>query len=125
MGKAHRILPLLALIGALFAIPASAQQGAANRLYVVIYVDSLPNFAADTAKILQQYATDARKDPGSVRLEVLRDVNRANHFTIVELWESRQAFEAHLAIEHTKQFRQNIQPKLGSPFDERMYNVLQ
>ena len=125
MSKAHRILLLLALIGLVSARPASAQQPApAKQLYVVTYVDVFPNFAADTNKLLQQFASDSRKDPGSVRFEVLRDVERSNHFTIVEVWQNRQAYDAHLALEHTKQFREKIQPGLGSPFDERYYNAL-
>jgi quinol monooxygenase YgiN len=125
MSKAHRILLLLALIGMALAVPASAQQPAsAKQLYVVTYVDVFPNFAADTNKLLLQFASDNRKDPGFVRFEVLRDVERANHFTIVEVWQNRQAYDAHLMLDHSKQFREKIQPYLGSPFDERLYNAM-
>ncbi len=125
MSKAHRILFLLALMGAVAAAPASAQQpAAAKQFYVVTYVDVFPNYAADTNKLLQQFAADSRKDPGSVRFEVPRDTERANHFTIVEVWQNKQAYDAHLALDHTKQFRDKIQPGLGSPFDERYYNSL-
>jgi len=106
---------------ALAALAAGAQQQAPKQLYVVTYIDVFPNYAADTNKFLLQFAADSRKDNGSVRFEVLRDVERTNHFTIVEVWQTRQAYEAHLALDHTKQFREKIQPGLGSPFDERLY----
>ena len=127
MKFAHRmLLPLLLLFLSLsFAGPAQAQPDQAKTLYVVTYVDVFPNFAADTAKLLQQFASDSRKDPGSVRFEILRDIERANHFTIVEVWQSRQAYEAHTGLAHTKTFREKIQPGLGSPFDERLYYMLQ
>jgi quinol monooxygenase YgiN len=100
------------------------QQQAAQQLYVVTYVDVYPNFAADGAKFLQQFAADSRKDPGSVRFEVMKDTARQNHMAIVEVWRDRKAFEAHLAAPHTKAVREKIQQMLGSPFDERLYNLL-
>ena len=55
-----------------------------------------------------------------MRFEVLRDVERTNHFTVVEIWKSRAAYEAHLMAPHSKPFRDKLQPWLGSPFDERL-----
>ena len=104
--------------------PASAQE-ADERLYVVTHIDVLgQNGAAEAAKMLHQFAADSRKDQGSVRFEVLRDPDRLNHFTIVEVWRTRQDFESHLAATHTKAFREKLQPMLGSPFDERLHKLL-
>ncbi|HUI79287.1 MAG TPA: putative quinol monooxygenase [Bryobacteraceae bacterium] len=124
MIRAYRILPLAALLSLVLVQPASAQQDQA-KLYVVTYVDVFPQGAADTNKWLHEFAADSRKDPGSVRFEVLRDVERSNHFTIVEVWQTRQAYEAHLGLEHTRKFRENLQKYLGSPFDERLYHNLE
>ena len=107
------------LLGVLFA-----QQKGEPQLHVVTYVDVYPNFAADTAKLLQQFAADNRKDAGFVRFEALRDVARVNHFAIVEVWQNQKAYEAHLTAPHTKAFRDQLQMGLGSPFDERLYNDL-
>jgi len=101
---------------------AEAKPGA---LYVVTYIDVFPNFTDDTLKALRQFATDSRKDHGSMRFEFLQDVVRTNHFSVVEVWQNRQAYDAHLTQEHTKRFREKIQPGLGSPFDERLYNLVQ
>ena len=112
----------------LFAfLPVSAPaQDPGQKLYVVTHVDiGGPALAAEGAKLLQQFATDSVKDPGSVRFELLREPTRINHFTIVEVWQSKQAFEAHLIAAHTKSFREKIQPLLGSPFDERLHILLQ
>jgi quinol monooxygenase YgiN len=109
----------------LAALPAPAQDPG-QKLYVVTHVDiGGPALAAEGAKLLQQFATDSVKDPGSVRFELLREPNRINHFTIVEVWQNKQAFEAHLTLPHTKSFREKIQPLLGSPFDERLHILLQ
>jgi quinol monooxygenase YgiN len=107
--------------------PAPAQEPG-QRLYVITHVDIFgpsPAAALEAAKMLQQFAADSRNDPGSVRFEVLREPNRLNHFTLVEVWQSRQDFETHLATSHSKAFREKIQPMLGSPFDERLHILLQ
>jgi quinol monooxygenase YgiN len=109
----------------LAALAVWGQRDAAKQLYVVTYIDVFPNFAANTNNLLLQFAADSRKDTGSVRFEVLRDVERTNHFTVVEVWQSRQAYEAHLTLDHSKLFREKLQPGLGSPFDERMYYQMQ
>jgi quinol monooxygenase YgiN len=104
--------------------PAGAQE-ADERLYVVTHVDVLgPNGAAEAAKMLHQFAADSRNDQGSVRFEVLRDPDRLNHFTLVEVWRTRQDFESHLAASHSRAFREKLQPMLGSPFDERLHKLL-
>ena len=71
------------------------------------------------------FAADSRKDKGSVRFELLQDLSRKNHFSIVEVWESQAAFDIHLEAAHSKQFREKLQPMLGSPFDERLHSIMQ
>src|ERR1041385_7949881 len=97
------------LLVVLFLGGLSAQQKGEPQLHVVTYVDVYPNFAADTAKLLQQFAADNRKDAGFVRFEALRDVARVNHFAIVEVWRSKQDYDARLAAPHSKQFREQLQ----------------
>jgi quinol monooxygenase YgiN len=124
MIRAFRILPLITLLSLVLVQRAPAQQDQ-SKLYVVTYVDVFPQGAADTNKWLRDFAADSRKDPGSVRFEILRDVERSNHFTIVEVWQTRQQYESHLALEHTRRFREKLQMYLGSPFDERLYHTLE
>jgi quinol monooxygenase YgiN len=119
--------PLAVLLYLGSTLPASAQEPG-QKLYVVTHVDIFgpqPTAAAEAARMLQQFAADSLKDPGAVRFEVLREPTRLNHFTLVEVWQSRQDFETHLAAGHSKAFREKIQPMLGSPFDERLHILLQ
>jgi quinol monooxygenase YgiN len=122
--KRNTLLLTILLSGAFCLGVLFAQQKGEPQLHVVTYVDVYPNFAADTAKLLQQFAADNRKDAGFVRFEALRDVARANHFAIVEVWQNQKAYDAHLEAPHTKAFRDALQKGLGSPFDERLYNAL-
>ena len=95
-------------------------QAAGGRLHVVSHVDVIPKFSDDTAKALQAYAVDSRKDAGALRLDVLVEAGRPNHFTLIELWESRAAYDAHIGKDHTRAFREKLHPWLGSPYDERL-----
>ncbi|MEP7355179.1 MAG: antibiotic biosynthesis monooxygenase [Acidobacteriota bacterium] len=104
---------------------ASPASSAAQRLYVVTHVDLTPPNIASAAKLLNDFAAEARRDPGAVRYEVMVEPDRRNHIAIVSVWESRELFEKHLALEHTKLFREKLQPMLGGPLDERWHVLLQ
>ena len=109
----------LLLLGAVAALAQDA------KLYVVTHVDFTPNYTVDGGKLLEKFAADTRKDKGAVRVELLQDVGRKNHFTMVEIWENQAAFDAHLEADHTKQYREKLQPMLGSPFDERLHHIIE
>jgi quinol monooxygenase YgiN len=113
---------LLALVALTFAGSGVRAQGPMDKLFVVTHVDLTPNYEADGVKLLQQFAAESRHDPGVVRFELLQDNGRKNHFTLVEVWENQKAFEGHESAEHTKNFREKLQPMLGSPFDERLHH---
>jgi quinol monooxygenase YgiN len=101
------------------------QKGAlADAIFVVSHVDLAPDAVPAGKPALQQYAADSRKDPGALRIELLQQSDRPNHFTIVSVWASEKAFNAHLSAAHTKDFRAKIQAGLGSPFDERLHNLV-
>ena len=122
----NRILSTLLIFGAI--TPLSAQQAPAKstgNIYAVTHVDIAGGGDLSAPiKMLREFAADARKDAGCVRFEVIQQVDRLNHFTIVSVWRTRDAFESHTAAQYTKQFRQKIQPFLGSPFDERLHSLL-
>ena len=117
------ILALSVPLIAGLAVPQTPEQ----YVYVVTHVDisGTPAVFAAGTRLLKEFSAESRKDPGVVRFELLIQTGRLNHFTILEVWRTREAFEAHTAAEHTKRFRLDIQPMLGSPFDERLHSLLQ
>ena len=67
----------------------------------------------------------SRKDAGMVRYEILDEVPaHANHFRLYEEWASMAAFEAHDRATHTQTYRQTILPWLGTPYDQRLYRLV-
>jgi quinol monooxygenase YgiN len=124
--------PLLLVCAALllascsFAGWALAQEPAAHdRIYVVTHVDIVPPNTAAGTKLVQQYVADSRKDKGFVRIEAGAQISRVNHISIVEVWQNEKAFDEHVAAAHTKEFRRQIDPMLGSPYDERLHLSLE
>ena len=120
----RRLFPVLALIGVMTASGFAA--GKNKILYAVTHVDiaGAGSRLAEVTNLIKEFAADSQKDAGAVRFEVLQQEGHPNHFTIYEVWQSRRAFDAHLAAPHTKQFREKVQPILGSPFRERLHRLL-
>ena len=96
----------------------------AGALYAVTHVDVIPPRKDDAVVALKELAEDSRKDAGHVRFDVVQQTNRPNHFTVVEVWTSRQAFDTHAVAAHVKRFRTQLAPMSGSLYDERLYQSL-
>jgi quinol monooxygenase YgiN len=120
------ILAVLILVAGAVAGAVLAQgQEMRDRIYVVTHVDIIPPQKDAGTKLVQQYVVDTRKDPGVVRIEAGAEISRGNHISLVEVWQSRKTFDEHVAAAHTRQFRQQIDPMLGSPYDERLHQNLE
>jgi quinol monooxygenase YgiN len=90
---------------------------------VVTHVDVSPD--PSVPAMLKRLAEMSRQDEGNVRFDVLQHTMRANHFTVIEIWRSQQALDAHVAAAHTRQYRDELQPMTGSPLDERVYKAVE
>ena len=102
-----------------------APAGAAGTIYVVTHVDTVPNPQNDPPGLLKRLAEASRSERGNVRFDILQHTMRANHFTIVEGWQSQGALDAHAAAAHTRQYRDTLQPMAGGPLDERLYKAVE
>jgi quinol monooxygenase YgiN len=102
-----------------------ATDGKSQAIHVVTHVDTVGGGQADAPGLLTRLAEASRKEPGCLRFDVLQHTMRANHFTIVEIWENQKALDAHAAALHTKQYRDGLQPISGSPLDERLYKAVE
>ena len=98
-----------------------SQSGA---IYVVTHVDVIPPGKDDAMAALKAMSADTANDPGNISYEVLQQVNRANHFTVVEAWTNRKAIDAHAMAAHTRAFRDQLAPFAGALYDERIYKAL-
>jgi quinol monooxygenase YgiN len=104
------------------AAPAPVQPP--GPVYVVTFVDITPNNRDAGTALTKQYVADTRRDNGNTSSIVLAQTNRPNHLVIYQVWQNQAAFEAHEALQHTKDFRAKMLPMLGSPFDQRPHYVV-
>jgi quinol monooxygenase YgiN len=125
-GLLVRLLLTTAALSCALATRALPQdQTSRDKVYVVTHVDIIPPQAAAGTKLVEQYVAETRKDPGVVRIEAASEISRTNHISIVEVWQDKKAFDEHVATSHTRQYRQQLDPMLGSPYDERLHHNLE
>lgn len=93
-------------------------------VYVVTHIDLMPNGTPAGLTLLKQLAADTLKETGCVRFEIMQQDGRPNHLTLVGIWKDQKGFDAHDSAVYTKQFREKIQPLIGSPWDERLHKIV-
>jgi quinol monooxygenase YgiN len=99
--------------------------GSAGAVYILTHVDIAGQNNRDEANAtLKKMAEDARKEGTAQRFEVWQQANRANHFTVNEVWKDNAAYGAHLEAATTRANREKLGPMLGALYDVRRYKAL-
>ena len=93
-------------------------------VYVVTHIDLMPAGVPAGVPAMKQFALDTLKEKGCVRFEILQQDGRPNHLTLVGIWKDQRAFDAHDSAPYTKEFREKMQPLIGSPWDERLHQLI-
>jgi quinol monooxygenase YgiN len=96
-----------------------------RQIFVITHVDIDPQFIApvDLANpVLDTFVSDSLSDPGVQTFALISQAGTTNHFQLIEVFANRQAFNAHVSAQHTVDFRNDIQPFIGAPYDERLYH---
>jgi quinol monooxygenase YgiN len=106
---------------ALSVAPAKAGK---DPIVVVTHIDVIPSHKDEMVPELVQLADVSRKQAGNVQFDVWQQVNRPNHFTLVEAWANHGAFGLHQMQKESRAFRAKLGPVSGALYDERLYKVL-
>jgi quinol monooxygenase YgiN len=117
--KPHQVAPYDERPSVALSLGPIAAAGSAGAVYVVTHVDVAGNFKDETIVMLQKLADDSRKSAD--RFEVWQQGNRANHFTVNEIWKSEGALDEHIASAPIRAFREALGPKNGALYDDRRY----
>jgi quinol monooxygenase YgiN len=115
----HRTARNLALLACLFSWPAMA--GERGVITVVTHIDVIPTFLDQAVPVLQNFASDSKSDPGVMRFDLITWAPTTNHFQLIQIYSSLEAFNRHVQAAHTVAFRSAVQPFIGAPYDERVY----
>ena len=101
--------------------PAKAGKDA---IFTVTHVDVIPPEKDNGANALEQLADGSRRHAGNLQFDVWRQTYQPNHFTVVEAWANRGAFDVHEMQKETREFQMKLGPMSGALYDERLYKVL-
>ena len=101
---------------------ALAKTVSTSAVYVISHVDAAP--APTVPDILQRWVTASRAEAGNLRFDIAQHQQRANHYTVVEVWRDEAALQEHVEAIPTRRFRDEFGPFAGSPLDERLYDAV-
>jgi len=122
----QRAISLLAgLAIAVAGLLPAAQAAEIETVYVVTYFEVSPAVQSKTAAMMKQFAEQSRGDGGNLRFEVLQRIGQGDQFAMLEAWRGKEAFTAHAAESHTRQFREKLAGMLRGPYDERPHTALE
>jgi len=96
----------------------------AKGIVVVTHLDIIPPFVDQARPVLNRFVDDSRRDPGVIVFKMISWDPTTNHFQLIEVFESENAYEEHISLPHTIQFRRDIQQFIGAPYDERLYEYV-
>jgi quinol monooxygenase YgiN len=93
-------------------------------IYVATHVDVIPPRKDDGVAALKRLGEESRRGADNLRFEVVQQVNRPNHFTVIEIWKDARAVETHSMAAPTREFRDKLATMTGALYDERMYRAI-
>ena len=103
------------------ALTSAPHKSGKDPIVVVTHVDVIPPQKDNGVEAVKKLAEDSRKHAGNLSFEVWQQSNRPNHFTVVEAWANRGAFDLHEMQKDTRDFRTKLGAMSGALYDERLY----
>jgi len=102
------------------------QSGGSASFVVVTHVDLLPDSAVPNGvetgiQLLKDYVQNTTHASGARSAQLITWAPTNNHFQIIEVWNNRAAFEAHIGTASAIAFRNSLQGLIGSPYEQRLY----
>jgi quinol monooxygenase YgiN len=106
------------------ALSVGPMEDASGTVYGVTHVDVIPPQKDNAIVALKALGDANRAASGNARYEIVQQTKRPNHFTVFEVWRSREAFDANAMSAHQREFRDKLSGMAGALYDERLYEVL-
>jgi quinol monooxygenase YgiN len=109
-----------------FATSSAKAAPASGAIQMVEHVDFQPAFGAMAQPVVKALAEASQKEAGAVRYDIYQEPPpHANHYSVVAVWASRAAYDAHESAADTRQFRAaTVMPARANLYDQRLYKVL-
>lgn len=105
--------------------PPGAAAPANDSVTIISHLDVTPNGLPQLIDLMKPLGEGTAKEQGAVTYQILRQTGGArNHFRLFEIWANERAWEAHNLAKHTQDFRDGLFVMLGTPYDQRKYQIL-
>jgi len=111
---------LASAVTILTAAVAGTARGQSDTVYLVTYVELMPNAVASGAALLKRYQDESRKQSGNLRFDVLAEIKRLNRFAVIEVWNNKASLDAHNNSAVSAQFSEKLKPLQDAPNDVRV-----
>jgi len=122
---AVRSAPIDDRFNASLSVGSLAELPVKGAVYGVTHVDVIPPRLNDAVAALTVLGEATRRANGNLRFEIVQQTNRPNHFTVFEIWRSREAFDANIMAPPQREFRDKLGSMSGALYDERLYELLE
>lgn len=122
--KPHLVAPVDSRAHTSYQVGARST-GSAEAIYVHTHVDVPPPQLPALEPMLKEWGEASRKAQGAIWLDILQSPARKNHFTTVEGWSTRAAFDAQALSPHARLFREKLAPMLGALYDQRLFRIVE
>ena len=106
------------------ALSVGQVKPAKDPVFAITHVDVIPPQKDNGVAALKELAEASRNHTANLAFDVAQQTNRPNHFTVVESWANRGAFDLHQMQKDTRDFRTKLGTMTGALYDERLYKPL-
>ena len=118
------VVSLLLPIGPAFGQTPPAANPIPPATYRVVYLEVAPAEVNRVAAAMKDYRRAAMNAIGALRIDVLQQVGRSNHFAIYESWRDNAALQGHKNAAETRKLDEVLQATRVSPVDERLLSPM-
>jgi quinol monooxygenase YgiN len=102
------------------AIDPTLDLGKSPAFFVLMHID-VGRGAGDVPKMLSAQRDAVLAAAGALGYEVAVQDQKPNHFSLLEKWKNRAAYEAYTATAPAEDLRRQLADLIGAPFDDRFY----
>ena len=107
------------------SIGPTRNAGSDGAVYMVLFLDVFPPGLIPTLAAVKDAAMAAREGEGNLRYDVEQEgVGRGNHMIFYAAWQNRDDFDSYERSDYARHLRAVVGPLLGSPYDDRLYALL-
>jgi quinol monooxygenase YgiN len=107
---------------ALSVSPSTPPSG--DPVAILTHVDVVPTQVEPGTAKVKGFVEQGRTAKGNRRFDDVVQLNRKNHFTVIESWDSAANKNAWISTKTARAFREELQPMSGALYDERAYKLL-